>query len=315
MGGAGSTATCASALYLADDQTEVLMVQCDGGALGGEACLRLQSELAELTSIPPAHVFVLQSCCGRREAPGADQPQLFMHMIAACIQARRASQPARLGVGMVHLREPGSLQGAFAGMMDAQVSVVAIRTGDGRKFLAAMTIGALLPVSLEDAGAGASTGVADNIREYLRANVLGLECPMLVGVVPTAPTDVPGGVCDLEALGLMVAQTVEPMLSGLDCTNEVQIGVRLERVVEPALGAGLEMRVLGLGAWQLAAWPDGVSIRCTTALREQLPGAQVLSLANRVPADYIVTPESPAGRALVETTVRLLSGNPLTGTR
>lgn len=263
--------------------------------------------------MPPAHVVLTGGRFGEGVSlESADASSFEKAVVDTAAEACRASQPARLGVGTVSLREPGALHDVPAGAACSAIPVLVVRSGDGGKYVSLLVACSLRPLRGSSAGTPGA-GAAGLIARYLQEQLLGLGCPvMVIGALAEASTlDVPapaaGGLDDRDALGVAIADAVESVAARLDCLDDIVLQARYASVSLTAAGPAIEIQAVALGPWRFVAWPQGVSADCVAMLQKQQPGVHVLTLANPLSAGYIVTSETPAGAQLIDRTRQLLA--------
>jgi len=222
-----------TALYLADGRMEAMFIANDiifiSKASAGRVRRRIQADIG----VPAANVMVsaththsgpitVDYISNEADAivPKADPEYLRFfesQMVAVAVAARRAAEPAQVGLALGDSTGVGTNRRDPAGPADHQVPVLLVRSADGGRNLAAMVVCSMHPTVLHEDSTLISGDFPGLARIHLQHSCLGGDCPVLLHTGPAgnqSPRHVTKGNTFEEAdrLGQVLARAVEAAL-------------------------------------------------------------------------------------------------------
>ena len=189
-----------SALYLSDQHTGLLWVANDVIFISRDTAARVRARIGAQTGIPAAQTMItaththsgpltadMFSNAADAAVPKVDPRYLARledGIVAAAVTAWQRARPVRVGLA----RADGSVVGGNRhdprGTADPQVPVLVVAERDGPSYVAAMLVVSMHPTVLHEDSLLVSGDFPAMTREYLQANVLGRECPVIYHTGP-----------------------------------------------------------------------------------------------------------------------------------
>jgi len=243
---------CASALYLADGDTDLLFVANDIIFVDKALVQRARQRIAERTGVAGERTMItaththsgpITALYVSNEAdPVVPRPdpkymqQLEDGIVEAAVHAVAAARPAEIGLCCADATGVGTNRRDPAGPADPEVPVLVARALDTHETIAAMFVCSMHPTVLHEDSTLISGDFPALARRVLQRDVLG-DCPVLCHTGPSgnqSPRHVVRGNTfdEAERLGAILAQAIAQRLEQISYRNDITLrcasrGVRL----------------------------------------------------------------------------------------
>lgn len=257
----------ASALYLYDGRTALLMVANDVIFVGKESAVRVRRRIEELTGVPAGHVMVtaththsgpitvdMISNKADPVVPKADPRyvrRLEDGIVEATVRAAENARPAEIGLGIADGSCVGSNRHDPAGPRDAEVPVLVVRDTATKGYRAGMVVCSMHPTVLHEDSTLVSGDFPAMTRQYLQQHVLGPECPVIYHTGPCgdqSPRHVTRANTfeEAERLGTMLGESIARSIGSIQYTADIALSaatvlVELPRRKLPLVTAAREI--------------------------------------------------------------------------
>ena len=232
-----------TALYLADGRTEAMFIANDIIFVSKESSRRVRRRIEREMGVPAANVMITATHThsgpitvdylsneADTAVPKADPEylQFFESRMVAAGAARRAAEPARVGLAIADTTGVGTNRRDPSGPADHQAPVLLVQSADGERTLAAMIVCSMHPTVLHEDSTLISGDFPGMARIGLQRNVLGEDCPVLLHTGPAgnqSPRHVTRGNTfeEAERLGHVLARAVTAALAGVRWTDDPAI--------------------------------------------------------------------------------------------
>ncbi len=187
-----------SALYLADEQTQAIVVANDVIFVSREITRRTRSRLEARTGVPASHIMVtaththsgphtVDHLSNQDDAavPKVDPGYVRLledGVVAAGVQAWRNAAPAQVGLAAARASGIGGNRRDPGGPADPQVPVLTVSSGE--KPVACMAVYSMHPTVLHEDSTLVSADFPGMVRRYLQEKVFGEALPVLYHTGP-----------------------------------------------------------------------------------------------------------------------------------
>jgi neutral ceramidase len=187
-----------SALYLADGQTQAIVVANDVIFVSGELARRARARLAQQTGIPASHIMITAththsgphtvdhlSNADDAAVPRADpgyQRLLEDGIVTAGLQAWRSAVPVQIGLAVATVSGIGGNRRNPDGPADPQVPVLLVRSAEG--LVGCMLVYSMHPTVLHEDSTLVSADFPGMARQYLQEEVFKGQVPVLYHTGP-----------------------------------------------------------------------------------------------------------------------------------
>jgi neutral ceramidase len=233
-----------SALYLSNEQAEVMFIANDGIFAGKQVTQRARKRIADAVGIPTCNIMITAththsapntvdyvSCENDPVVPKADRGyiQIFEDgIVAAALEAYRKAQPAQVGLAIADGTGVGTNRRDPSGPADPQVPVLMVKAADDDEWIACMLVYSMHPTVLHEDSKLASGDFPGMTRLYLQRHVLGEDCPVLYHTGPEgnqSPRHVTRAntFAEAERLGEMLGRAIAKMIPKVVYTSSVSL--------------------------------------------------------------------------------------------
>jgi hypothetical protein len=234
----------ASALYLFDETTPVLLVSCDVIFVGKHSAQRARLRIESETDISSGNILVaaththcgpttvdMISNQGDSAVPKADPRyvrRLEDGIVEAAVKAYRSARPAKVGLAIADGSCVGTNRHDPRGPADPQVPVLVVREAEGDGFIAVMMICSMHPTVLHEDSTLVSADFPWATRQYLQRHVVGADGPIVYFTGPAgdqSPRHVARAntFAEAERLGGLLGQSVAKAITAVRCAADVQL--------------------------------------------------------------------------------------------
>jgi hypothetical protein len=234
----------ASALYLSDGPTRVLVIGCDIIFITKPSAQRVRERIARQTGLSPANVMV--SATHTHSGPLVDDylsneadavipkadpryvRQLEDGIVEAATRAVASAQPAQIGLAIADASGVGTNRHDPKGPCDLRVPVLMVRSADGARNLAVMLVCNMHPTVLHEDSTLISGDFPGLARRYLQQKVLGRDCVVVYHTGPSgnqSPRHVTKGntLAEADRLGRILGTAVEKILPAIRYLPNVKL--------------------------------------------------------------------------------------------
>ncbi len=241
-----------SALYLTDEQTQLLFIANDILFVTKVITLRARQRISRQTAIPEGNIMVtaththsgpvtVDCLCSANDpvVPPAD-PEYLQRLedgiVAAALEACRRARPAHLGLTVANGTGVGTNRRDSSGPSDLRVPLLMVRAVDGDQPIACMLACSMHPTVLHEDSFVVSGDFPGMARQYLQETVLGRDCPVVYHTGPCgnqSPRHVTRGNTLEEArrLGEILGRAVERAIPEIEYLSSTSLGA-MQRFVD-----------------------------------------------------------------------------------
>ena len=233
-----------SALYLSDEQHEVMFLANDIIFVGKAAAGRVRAQIEAAAGVPAGQIMVTATHthsgpitvdCASNEAdpvvPRADpayQAHLEEQMVRAAVAARSSARPAELGLSVADATGVGANRRDPSGPADPAVPVLLVCEWGGGPPVACMLVYSMHPTVLHEDSTLVSGDFPAMARQVLQERVLGAACPVLYHTGPSGNQSTRHVVKsqtlnEAQRLGAMLARAVEKVIPQIAYAADVAL--------------------------------------------------------------------------------------------
>lgn len=191
----------ASALYMSDGSTEVLVVAADIIYVPKDLSRRARRRIAAATGVPESNILLtaththsaptvvdIFSNSNDEAVPPADPAYVALAedgIAESAVKARSTARPARVGLAVAHTGlSRANRHDPDEGPCDPEIPVLAVREAESDRYIACMLVHCLHPTVLHEDSTLVSADFPGRIRQYLQERVLGPDCPVVYHTGP-----------------------------------------------------------------------------------------------------------------------------------
>ena len=236
----------ASAIYLSDGETELILIGNDILFVPNELCNGVRQRIEAGTGIPASNILIsaththsgpmtVNNLSNLRDetVPPADPSYLQLmedRMVEAALKAVGSKQPARLGLAVADATGIGTNRRDPKGPSDMEMPVLLIQSADGSRNLAAMLVCCMHPTVMHEDSTLVSGDFPGMARIFLQEQILGKECVVLHHTGPAgnqSPRHVTQANTFEEAvrLGELLGRAVERVIPNIEFSDQIALGV------------------------------------------------------------------------------------------
>ena len=234
----------ASAMYLSNGTTQVVLVSCDvifvGKHSAQRARTRIESEMGVLNGnilVAATHTHSgpitvdMTSNESDSVVPKADTGyvrRLEDGIVAAAVNAVRSARPAEVGVAIADGSCVGTNRHDPRGLTDPQVPALVVRDARDDRFIAVMTVCNMHPTVLHEDSTLVSADFPWATRQYLHQRVVGKGCPILYFTGPAGDQS-PRHLTrtntfdEAQRLGELLGQSIAGAITKAKCRSDIRL--------------------------------------------------------------------------------------------
>ncbi len=234
----------AAALYLSDGDSEIMFIANDIIFVTREITADIRKRIHQATGIDPANIMVTAththsgptttdylSNAADPIIPKTDLKYVELMasgIVDAATRAHAAARPAEVGLAIADGTGVGTNRRDPSGPADGEVPVMLVRSAEDHSNIAAMMVYSMHPTVLHEDSTLVTGDFPAMTKQYLRKNVLGVDCPVLYHTGPQgdqSPRHVTTANTfeEAERLGVMLGERIEKVVGDIEFSDSVTL--------------------------------------------------------------------------------------------